>query len=100
MKVSDLSEVNSLVKIRMKCVTALGHMTTFVQNAEEIDSGGIDGFDNGYNACISKHSDGSGPGADFAGCYVGVALGLAALNILTTQVDRVDERLIELGLEL
>ncbi len=99
MKLSNLGEVNSLMQVRIKCEAALADMTTFVQNAEETDSGGTDGFDKGYNACISKHSDGSGHGADFAGCYVGVELGLSVLDILTNQIDRVDARLTELGLE-
>ena len=102
MKINDLERVNTLVKIRLKCEKALSDMNVFesVTKEQGVDCGGTQGYDIGYNACISMHSDGSGVGADLSGCYIAVQLAEVTREILCEQINRVDADLVKLGVDM
>jgi len=100
MKEQDLEKVLKFVKIKTNCNVSIKAVDAFLERAEEKDSGGVDGFDAGYNAHIALHSDGSGSPVELSGCYVGVEVGMAVRRILIDQIADVDSELKSLGLEI
>lgn len=101
MKFDDIENVVLLKKILTRLETAFDQTYAFIADQEEdVDSGGIPGFDTGYWCNISKHDDGSGPSIKLGGCYLGVKVAYAIEAEINEQKERVLERLRELGVEV
>ena len=101
MKLTNLERVCRLVKIKDNCTVALSELEDYAGDADnERDCGGSPGFEKGYYAIITKHSDGSGTSVDMTGCYVGVQLATATRTILEEQIEHINRDLKLLGVEL
>lgn len=97
MKITDIDEVNKLVKIGKRCRNALYQLGEFDSTQTEPDSGGVPGFELGYHGYLTRFDDGSGTSVDMGGCYVGIQLAAATRVILEKQIVGVENRLHELG---
>lgn len=99
MKIQDFDEVEKLVKIRERCQKAIENLEGYIMSTfkKDEDCGGVEGFTMGYYAFFGKHKDGSGDCADMNGCYVGIEAAEALTLVLEKQLDRVDVRLVSLG---
>ena len=100
MKLSDMKQIEKLIRIRQQCMEAL---ESAVDGPEALldfkDAGGIPGFEEGFWGQYCQHSDGSGWKMDMSGCYVAEAVLNALIGILQAQVQRVDEHLLGLGVD-
>lgn len=92
-----------MVQIRNNIIKAI---TQAAENYEDIrnndiDCGGIgDNFSMGYSCHLSKHKDGSGVGVDMTGCYVGLEVAKAVVEVLSNKLILVDDSLRELGVDV
>ena len=98
MKLQHLEDVNHLVRVRARCEKAIEQANE--ANWGEQDSGGIAGFQFGYNAFFGKHKDGSGDSIDLNGCYIAGRIAELIVEELQHQIRCVDARLLELGVDL
>ena len=95
-----LSEINKLATIRGRLTRALAEANAFHEKAvEKVDTGGVSGFDTCYGCHVSFHRDGSGPGIDLSGCYVGAKVAHAVQEVLEEQRAKVDFALKQLGID-
>ena len=98
---SDFEEVRFLMGLKKKLNTQLNKCEELKDMyVGEVDRGGIEGFNKGYNCFIHTFSDGSGQGLDMSGCYVGEEVADAVKNVLLNQLERVQSRLTELRVVL
>lgn len=98
MNITNLNQVNKLVKIKERCINALDKLADFAESANEVSSSDdLYGYDAGYNVALCSNNDGSGPGADMTGCYVGREMAVATRDILENQIRRIDVDLSNLG---
>jgi len=103
MKIKDLKRVNHLIDIKEKCQEAYAGLDVYLERAlnEKADAGKFkEDFNSGYWASFFMHHDGSGPGANLNGCYVGVQAAEALKSVLDEQVSRCNAELRKLGVEL
>lgn len=100
--IRDLEAINKLVKIRERCATQLRNVEVFLKKIDDDgeDSGAVEGFDEGYWCCVSEHSDGSGKQIDLTGCYVAREVVMATYDVIETQIEAVDAKLMEMGVEV
>jgi len=104
MKIDNLKRVNHLVDIKEKCLAAGQGLDLYLERLSNEVVDGIgdfkEDFDSGYWASFFMHHDGSGPGANLNGCYVGWEAAKALQTVLNEQIDRCNAELKRLGVEV
>lgn len=100
--IDQLDEINKLVEIHNNITAALNDAHALVDhfNKDGKDAGGIESFNVGYAVHLGVWSDGSGPGVDMTGCYVGLEMANAAVEVLSKQLGVCRARLLNMGVSV
>lgn len=103
-KLSDRERVEGLLRVRDRTVNALEDAREFYRSQTERKPGTCldtpEGLPGGFWCSVNTHSDGSGPGVDLTGVYVGVKMAAVTLDVLEDHLETVDNLLRQLGVDV
>ena len=100
MKLENFNEVTKLIQIRRNVMGALSQIGEFVEKSKDRGDGDCVEDAQGYACYLHMHTDGSGPGIDMSGCYVGVEAAQALTAVLDGKLNNVDAALEKLGVDV
>jgi len=101
MKLQDFKEVSFLVNLKDKLESQLEPCEKLIEIYEnDVDSGGLEDLNVGYNCYINQWSDGSGAKINLSGCYLGKEIASLTEQAIRDKIEYVNNRLRLLGVSI